>query len=92
MFAYKEYQKSYSSIPAYGTKTETIDTSVTGYVPYGIRSYSCSEDHMILYECAVTSNRLYLKVKNYDSSAISNVSVTVRVAYIKSPATVTELT
>ena len=92
LFAYKEYTISHGTINQYGAKTGDISISVSGYVPFSIRSYSNSDDHMILYECSITSTKLYYKVKNYDSSPIASASTIIRVAYIKSPSTVTELT
>ena len=92
LFAYKEYSIPIGNIGSYSTRNGTQPISVTGYVPYSVRGYELSDDHLILTSLNVTSTYVYYSVKNYDSSAVSSVTLKVRVAYVKSPATVTELT
>lgn len=92
MFAFKEYTVSLGNISASSNVSKSETITVNGYVPYSIRSFEVSDDHLIPYCVTMNSTTLYVKVKNYDTSSVSNATITVRVAYVKSPANVTQLT
>lgn len=92
LFAYKEFTTTLGTMSAYYQKTGNINgIAVTGYQPFAIRSYELNEDHMILNALNLTSTYAYYSVKNYDSSTYNDVTLKVRIAYVK-VGTVTELT
>lgn len=87
MFVFKEFSTSIN-LNAYGYVQSYINNiNIDGYNYFGIRSFGTDENHCIPFGISLADGRAYYSVKNIDSSEHKNVTLLVRVCYVKAPVT-----
>ena len=77
-----EFESENINFINYSFVSGVLDVHKEGYIPFAIRSYELTDDHLILTKLTLLENQCYYSIKNYDNSSLTG-KLIVRIGYIK---------
>lgn len=86
LFVTKTFTITVASIRQYNFIDGNYDVTLAGYTPIAVNTFDIDEDHCIIQKFGFMSNdinKLYYRIKNYDSSPVTNITFVVRVLYAR---------